>query len=157
MTWSCKHLGDSSWCSPSGKGRRRRFCHLSCRSLRSRSWWHHFLDSAGRWGNPRRTAPAARDRKAGLLGWTLGGEGQRDGANQSKSKRAVWLMKGMKGTRKTTWHETNKQAQKTALLHWSFAGVLHGNLGVNSDLRTEHAAWQTTPREYFTTQPQTLS
>lgn len=74
VTWSCRHLADSSWCSPSGKGRRRRFCRPSVRSLRSQSLWHHFLDTAGRWGNPRRTALAAPNRKAGRLCWTLGVE-----------------------------------------------------------------------------------
>lgn len=91
VTWSCRHLADSSWCSPSGKGRRRRFCRPSGHSLHSQSLWHHFLDTAGRWGNPRRTALAAPNRKAGRLCWTLGGGGaQRYGGGQWKSKGAVW-------------------------------------------------------------------
>lgn len=63
-TWSWMHRADNSWCSPSERGQRRRSCHLSGRNWQSRSWWHHFLDSVGRWDNPRKTAPASPDQTA---------------------------------------------------------------------------------------------
>lgn len=157
MTWSCRHLGDSSWCSPSGKGQRHRFCHQFCRSLHSRSLWHHFLDTAGRWGNPRRTALAALNRKAERLCWTLGG-----GEMEEVSQNQIELCGGVGAIAEDERHEkhdTRKKisTKKQPFSHWNVAGVQRGNRGINSDPRIEQLAWQTTPREHFTTQPQTLS
>lgn len=72
VTWSCRHLEDSSWCSPSGRGRHHRFCRLCGHSWRFRSWWRHFRDTLNRWGNPHMTAPSVPSQMARQHGWTLG-------------------------------------------------------------------------------------
>lgn len=84
VTWFCRHLEDSSWCSPSGRGQRRRFCRLFGRSWHFQSWWHHFLDTAGRWGSPRRTALAVLSQTAGQLDWTLKGEETRSSMSANR-------------------------------------------------------------------------
>lgn len=64
VTWSWRHLVDSTVHSPSERGRHHRSCRLCDRSWLFRSWWHHCRDSAARWGNPRMPAPSASNQMA---------------------------------------------------------------------------------------------
>lgn len=99
VTWFCRHLEDSSWCSPSGRGQRRRFCRLFGRSWHFRSWWHHFLDTAGRWGSPRRTALAVLSQTAGRLDWTLKGEETQSSISPNANAKKKGAQHGWRLTR----------------------------------------------------------